>query len=92
MQVARVADIVGTRRSFRRAMGKKSRNTSKKEPFIEAALARYSKPHFDILHLSLAMASISRMLPALIAYRTAYLKANYSVEFMAAAYKRSATP
>ncbi|HTX71540.1 MAG TPA: DNA polymerase III subunit alpha [Rectinemataceae bacterium] len=78
---------------LRRAMGKKKKEVLEKEeaPFIEGALARgYTKEKakeiFDIL-VPFAGYGFNKSHAAaysVVAYRTAYLKANYPAEFMAA--------
>jgi len=95
MQVAReVAGYsLGRADLFRRAMGKKKPEILQKEeePFIEGALARgYSREEakriFDILtpFAGYGFNKSHAAAYSVIAYRTAYLKANYSAEFMAA--------
>ncbi|HUW42591.1 MAG TPA: DNA polymerase III subunit alpha [Rectinemataceae bacterium] len=78
---------------LRRAMGKKKKEVLEKEeaPFIEGAVARgYAKEKakeiFDIL-VPFAGYGFNKSHAAaysVVAYRTAYLKANYPAEFMAA--------
>ena len=78
---------------LRRAMGKKKKDVLEKEeaPFIEGAVARgyteeKAKEIFDIL-VPFAGYGFNKSHAAaysVVAYRTAYLKANYPAEFMAA--------
>lgn len=95
MQVAReVAGYsLGRADLLRRAMGKKKPDILQREeaPFIEGALTRgYSREEakriFDILtpFAGYGFNKSHAAAYSVIAYRTAYLKANYSVEFMAA--------
>ncbi|MEJ5183879.1 MAG: DNA polymerase III subunit alpha [Rectinemataceae bacterium] len=95
MQVAReVAGYsLGRADLLRRAMGKKKPEILEKErgPFIEGAVARgYSKEDaeriFDILtpFAGYGFNKSHAAAYSVVAYRTAYLKANYPAEFMAA--------